>query len=250
MSRTLMASGAALAKSLRKTFASRHVSGVEWVAEAFEKLETRPHPNALPRRGESRSSARRRHKLHSLAFLPPKAVHSVAAELFQSRVTLGRAWFPPLCGIGSHQSGAGAWSGERALAIGGGAARRWSTVRIATTTSGSVISAMTRRRPPQGQAKASTSWTHLSSVAQSMRVSRATVISAGREIGASLFESGSLPDPLGQARPLAPSLAGEFRCARARTWRRQDVSGCHRRRRSGSDTGRSWSTARGCRFRR
>ena len=33
--------------------------------------------------------------------------------------------------------------------IGGGAVGRWSVVRIATTTSRSVMSAMTRRRPPR-----------------------------------------------------------------------------------------------------
>jgi hypothetical protein len=70
------------------------------------------------------------------------------------------------------QSGAGSKSsGERGPAMGGGAVGRWSVMRIATTTSGSVMSAMTRRRPPHGHAKASTSWTRLSSVAQSMRVS-------------------------------------------------------------------------------
>jgi hypothetical protein len=50
-------------------------------------------------------------------------------------------------------------------------ARLCPALRIATTTSGSVISAMTRRRPPQGEAEGSTSWVRLSSVVQSVPVS-------------------------------------------------------------------------------
>src|SRR5450432_625905 len=61
-------------------------------------------------------------------------------------------------------------SGYLARAIIGAADGSLRLSRIARAGSSSRMSAMNFRRPPHGHAKASTSWTRLSSSAQSMRV--------------------------------------------------------------------------------
>ena len=81
---------------------------------------------------------------------------------------------------GSGQSRPRVVVGERALAIGGGAVGRWRELRIATTTSGSVISAMTRRRPPQVQAKAPV--LESGSLAASLRQAGASPFFASRRV--------------------------------------------------------------------
>jgi hypothetical protein len=97
-----------------------------------------------------------------------------AAERFQSEAPPWRAWPPRAGDLAQGRSVPrgvvviGSEHGRSAVVT-----RADGAVKIAEATSGSVIRAMTRKRPPHGHARASMSWTRRRSVAQSMRVSRA-----------------------------------------------------------------------------
>ena len=91
-----------------------------------------------------------------------RAESSLSAAPNRGGRSLGRRYVSS--GIGSSQSG------DLARAMGGGSDGRCKLSRIARAGSSSRISAMNFRRPPHGQAKASTSWTRFRSSAQSIRV--------------------------------------------------------------------------------
>ena len=116
-----------------------------------------------------------------------EAESSLSAAPNRGARSLGRRYVSS--GIGSSQSG------DLARAMGGGSDGRCKLSRIARAGSSSRISAMNFRRPPHGQAKASTSWTRFSSSAQSIRVVGSRTAATATYLGAMVavqYGAGSL----------------------------------------------------------